>query len=111
MVTTMGFSWVLAISSLHMMSTSWNLLPSSGICFTMSSELKMGSRYSQVCWHLSQLSIRSCSVCIIVSRSLTWSLKGLAKGEALIAWIFTIWSSRMAWMSSVEARMKVPESL
>ena len=39
-----------------------NLSPSSGICLTMSSLLKMGSRYSQVDWHCSQLSSMSCKV-------------------------------------------------
>lgn len=41
-------------------STRANFLPSSGICAMMSSELKMGSRYSQVAWHFSQASRISC---------------------------------------------------
>jgi hypothetical protein len=37
-----------------------NLSPSSGICLRMSGLLKMGSRYCQVDWQVSQLSSSSC---------------------------------------------------
>ncbi len=43
--------------------TRENLAPSSGICLMMSSELKMGSRYIQVDWQETQMSIKSCRAC------------------------------------------------
>ncbi|KAF5883835.1 Uncharacterized protein DAT39_022904, partial [Clarias magur] len=52
--------------SLQQVSTMLNLRPSSGICAMMSSELKMGSRYSQDDWHFSMASKMSCT-CTSVS--------------------------------------------
>mmetsp|Transcript_62799 Transcript_62799/g.198888 ORF Transcript_62799/g.198888 Transcript_62799/m.198888 type:complete len:424 (-) Transcript_62799:2007-3278(-) len=100
-----------SIMSLHTWSTSWNFWPSSGICFMMSSEEKMGSRYCHVAWHVSQLSRRSCRVCMLSSHPAACSSNGLMNGEARMDWIFTIWSSRIAWMSSTPPRMYVPVSL
>jgi hypothetical protein len=37
-----------------------NFAPSSGICLMMSAELKIGSRYSHVAWHVSHWSNMSC---------------------------------------------------
>ena len=46
---TSGASLVAFMMSRHSLSTWRNFSPSSGICFTMSSDEKMGSRYSHVC--------------------------------------------------------------
>mmetsp|Transcript_62800 Transcript_62800/g.198892 ORF Transcript_62800/g.198892 Transcript_62800/m.198892 type:complete len:287 (-) Transcript_62800:2989-3849(-) len=108
---TSGASEVRVMMSRHWLSTSWNFWPSSGICLRMSALEKMGSRYSHVLWHLSQLSSMSCRVVMACSHSVLCSLKGLAKGEAFMLCTLTIWSSRMVWISSVPPRMKVPVSL
>ena len=47
---------VLAMMFRQIRSTLLNFRPSTGICFMMSSLLKMGSRYSQDSWHLSHAS-------------------------------------------------------
>mmetsp|Transcript_2471 Transcript_2471/g.8791 ORF Transcript_2471/g.8791 Transcript_2471/m.8791 type:complete len:390 (-) Transcript_2471:1918-3087(-) len=106
-----GASAVLDIISRQMESTCMNLRPSSGICFMMSSEPKIGSRYCHVAWHVSQLSSMSCSVCRVSSHTPDLCSKGLMKGLARMLWILTIWSSRIIWMSSKPTSVYVPVSL
>lgn len=45
---------------LHVRFICWYRFPSSGSCSLISSELKMGSKYSQECWHISHSSSTSC---------------------------------------------------
>jgi len=49
-----------SISRLQMASTALNLRPSLGICCRISSLLKIGSKYSQLCWQRSHSSRMSC---------------------------------------------------
>jgi hypothetical protein len=49
-----------SMSRRQVASTALNLRPSLGICCWMSSLPKMGSRYSQPCWHLNHSSKISC---------------------------------------------------
>ena len=62
-------------------NTLLNFLPSTGICFIMSSELKIGSRYSQDSWHLSQASRMSCMLNNLSSHVFISSSKGLMYAE------------------------------
>ena len=50
--STLVSDTVLAMMFLQILSTLLNFLPSTGICFIMSSLLNIGSRYSQLSWHL-----------------------------------------------------------
>lgn len=43
--------------------------------------------------------------CTLISLS-----NGLMKGDPLIVWVFIIWSSRRAWISSTEDRIWIPVS-
>ena len=61
-----------------------NLSPSSGICFMMSGEVKMGSKYCQVAWQASQLSTTSCSLFSVSSHSSASFSRGPMKGDALM---------------------------
>lgn len=64
--------------------TLLNFLPSTGICFMMSSELKMGSRYSHDSWHLSHASKISCMLNSLSSHSFISSSNGLMYAELWI---------------------------
>ena len=55
-----GFCCSLCMMSRQWPSTMRNFFPSLGICFMMSSEPKMGSRYSQAPCTLVQASMMSC---------------------------------------------------
>ena len=64
--------------------TLLNFLPSTGICFMMSSELKMGSRYNHDSWHLSHASKISCILNSLSSHSFISSSNGLMYAELWI---------------------------
>ena len=97
--------------SRHSLSTWRNFSPSSGICLTMSSDEKMGSRYSHVCWHLSQLSSSSCRVLRVALHALASSSKGFTNGLAHMPCALTIWSSSSACTSSVPTQGERPRVL
>ena len=59
----------------------------------MSSLPKMGSRYSQPFWHLSQLSSTSWIVSSVFSHCRARSSNGPMYGDAFIAIALTTWSS------------------
>mmetsp|Transcript_11854 Transcript_11854/g.45913 ORF Transcript_11854/g.45913 Transcript_11854/m.45913 type:complete len:595 (+) Transcript_11854:200-1984(+) len=110
--TALGAAWTTSMIRRHVVSIVLNAAASVGICFPISSLLKMGSRYSHLAWHLSHWSTMLCSRSSRVPHGPTRSAKGLANGDAPIAVTFTIWSSSTACTSSTHApsRIDVPVS-
>ena len=76
----------------------------------ISGEENIGSRYSQVACTFNHSSNISCINNNLFSHSLISSSKGLIKGEPLIVCVFTMWSSRRFWMSSIDVRIFVPSN-
>ena len=57
---------------------------------------------------LSHSSRMSCILSSLSSHALILASNGLMKGEPLIVWVLTIWSSRLVWISSTAVRMETP---
>mmetsp|Transcript_13745 Transcript_13745/g.31865 ORF Transcript_13745/g.31865 Transcript_13745/m.31865 type:complete len:305 (-) Transcript_13745:1763-2677(-) len=110
--STAGLATVIFIVSLNVRSTWSKRSASAGICFLMSSLLKMGSRYSHCACTLSQMSMTSWVTRRNFSQSLARTSKGLMNGDAIMVWVLTMWSSSSISISSTQfpLRMCVPLS-
>mmetsp|Transcript_8250 Transcript_8250/g.18106 ORF Transcript_8250/g.18106 Transcript_8250/m.18106 type:complete len:246 (-) Transcript_8250:315-1052(-) len=107
----LGSENVCAMETRQVLSTALNILPSVGIWRMMSSEEKMGSRYSQVDCTFIQLSRMSCIDVSVSSHLVISVMKGLIKRDPFMAWVLTIWSSSSCWISSTLESMRVPDCL
>lgn len=92
----------LAMVCLQLRSIVSNLLFSADICFLMSSEAKIGSRYIHPLYTLIIKSRVSCIKIIFPSINLTYFsiFFSLAIGEAFIIISILSWSSRIYYISS-----------
>ena len=77
---TLGCLTVFLMTSFQFLSTCWKSFPSSGICCKMSSEEKMGSRYSHCACTLSHSSSVSCSSRSRASHSCTHTHTAVREG-------------------------------
>ena len=108
---TWGFPLALFMTFLHILSMVWYLLLSTGSCLLMSSELKMGSKYSHWRWHCSHSSITSWVITSLLSHVVMRSSNGFLYGENDMLCAITMWSSNSWEQSSLTFMMNVPVSL
>lgn len=94
---TSGFFCIFSIDCLQVESTARNLRPSLGICCIISSEPKIGSRYSHCCWQLSHSSMISCqSTNRSINKHFTRTEEGLSSRAIVLHTSHQRWR-RVTW--------------